>query len=162
MADVIRDVIRRLSFDITEIDAHLEDYEYDADSSENEGCKKDDDVMIDEEHEIDEAKVEKINIDDFDTDSGGEGDGAVGRGSALNKLKKAFMQDLLGLTIPVQKKPNKMENGHKEGTKNLSQKVETASENAMTPSEELVTASGLAVKNEALETLAWRRRLEIL
>nr|GEV85693.1 hypothetical protein [Tanacetum cinerariifolium] len=34
------------------------DCEYDADSSENEGCKDDADVMIDEDREIDEAEIE--------------------------------------------------------------------------------------------------------
>nr|GEW58019.1 hypothetical protein [Tanacetum cinerariifolium] len=34
------------------------DFEYDADSSENERCKDDADVMIDEEREIDEAEIE--------------------------------------------------------------------------------------------------------
>ncbi|GJY85955.1 transposase, MuDR, MULE transposase domain protein [Tanacetum coccineum] len=34
----------------------------------------------------------EMDIDDFDTDSGGEGDCPGGKRSALNKLKKAFMQ----------------------------------------------------------------------
>nr|GEW82724.1 hypothetical protein [Tanacetum cinerariifolium] len=106
-------------------DSDPQDCHYDADSSKNEGCKDDDDVMIDEELEIHEAKVNvhlfgikesdyhfttiwvssevpdnvfieegvyEIDINDFDTESGGEGDNPSRRRSSLNKLKKDFMQ----------------------------------------------------------------------
>ncbi|GJT97744.1 hypothetical protein Tco_1093262 [Tanacetum coccineum] len=149
MGDVIGDVMRRLSFDITNIDDHLEvvscdvvhllvhvmkarvdehldndnaplenvasigedihndsdpeDSEYDANSSKNEEAKDYADVMIDEENEIHEAGIEvhlfgfredgyEMDIDDFDIDSGGKSGCPSGRRSALNKLKKAFMQ----------------------------------------------------------------------
>ncbi|GKB58533.1 hypothetical protein Tco_0914719 [Tanacetum coccineum] len=133
MGDAIRDVMSCLSFDITDIDDHLEydegflytsdhakflakldeelgnenesddvnhatvnedthhasigedihndsdpeDSEYDVDSSENKKEKDDVDVMTYKENEI---------------HKGGEGDYIGGRRSALNKLKKAFMQ----------------------------------------------------------------------
>ncbi|GJR39830.1 hypothetical protein Tco_1215514 [Tanacetum coccineum] len=73
-----------------------QDCEYDANSSENDRCRgDDDDVIIDEDHEIDEAEIEKMDIDDFGTESDGEGDGLCRRRSSLNKLKKAFMQGQL-------------------------------------------------------------------
>ncbi|GKB41009.1 hypothetical protein Tco_0885951 [Tanacetum coccineum] len=44
----------------------------------------DNDFMVENGYEVD--------INDFDNDSGGEGDGPGGRRSTLNKIKKAFMQ----------------------------------------------------------------------
>ncbi|GJT56602.1 hypothetical protein Tco_0991656 [Tanacetum coccineum] len=101
-------------------DSNPQDCQYDVDSRENEGCKDDDDVKIDEEHEIHKDEVEfylfgikesdyqfttiwvssevadnvfmEEGVYEMDTNSGGEGDGPSGRRSALNKLKKAFMQ----------------------------------------------------------------------
>ncbi|GKD30244.1 hypothetical protein Tco_1241022 [Tanacetum coccineum] len=101
-------------------DSDPQDCQYDVDSRENEGCKDDDDVKIDEEHEIHKDEVEfhlfGIKESDYqfttigvssevadnvfmeeggyemDTNSGGEGDGPSGRRSALNKLKKAFIK----------------------------------------------------------------------
>ncbi|GJX74414.1 hypothetical protein Tco_0313009 [Tanacetum coccineum] len=60
-------------------------------------------------------------------------------------------------------------NGYEEGMKNCNQNVETTygkdatpSGECVTSSEECVTPSGSAINNEALETLAWRRRLDYL
>nr|GEW47383.1 hypothetical protein [Tanacetum cinerariifolium] len=97
-------------------DIQNHDFEYDADSSEDEEANNYADVMIDEEKELHEAEVEvhlfglresdypftnivvsselpanvfmkndgyEMDIDDFDTDSGGEGDCPGGRISAL-------------------------------------------------------------------------------
>nr|GEU63397.1 transposase, MuDR [Tanacetum cinerariifolium] len=72
-------------------DSEPEDFEYDVDSSKNEKAKDDANMMINEENEIHKDRYE-MDIDDFDTYSGGEGDYTSGRRSALNKLKKAFMQ----------------------------------------------------------------------
>nr|GEU74656.1 Gag-Pol polyprotein [Tanacetum cinerariifolium] len=79
------------------------DFEYDADSSKNKEANDYDEVMIDEENEIHEAEVEvylfglrdngyEMDIDDFDTDSSGKVDCPGGRRSALNKLRKAYME----------------------------------------------------------------------
>nr|GEX59074.1 putative reverse transcriptase domain-containing protein [Tanacetum cinerariifolium] len=66
-----------------------------------------------------------------------------------------------------EKKPDKMENGQEEGTKNYDQKVETASGKYVTSSGahsgnvwNLATASGSAVDNEALKTLTRQRLLD--
>ncbi|GJT45049.1 hypothetical protein Tco_0953764, partial [Tanacetum coccineum] len=83
-------------------DSYPQDFEYDADSSENEEANDyaDSDYQftnIGVSSEVsDNVFMEKdgyeIDINDFDTDSGGEGHCPGGRRSALNKLKKAFMQ----------------------------------------------------------------------